>query len=156
MYLEKLSKSSIHIIYYKIFSNPPKYGALHQAPSANLIRKKNLAIYYNTMSKYIFFRRLRLLLCSTCFPPTHHVIVACGLAPIASHLIWWDFPADKVFPWSRSFTTEGPSESRKWQIHHPSLKKYVLRSRNSRKQMWKTNACCKMFERVKKNRWNNQ
>ena len=103
------------------------------------------------MSLYIFFRRLRLLLCSTCFPPTHHVIVACGLAPIASHLIWWDFPADKVFPWSRSFTTEGPSESRKWQIHHPSLKKYVvLCSRNSRKQMWKTNACCKMFERVKK------
>ena len=54
MYLEKLSKSSIHIIHYKIFSNPPKYGALHQAPSASLIRK-NLAIYYNTMSLYIFF-----------------------------------------------------------------------------------------------------
>ena len=45
----------------------------------------------------------------TSFPPTHHEMVACGLAPIASHLIWCDLPADKWRRFSINFTTEGPS-----------------------------------------------
>ena len=40
---------------------------------------------------------------------------ACGLAPIASHLISWDFPADKDLPLNINLTTEGPSEKWKWK-----------------------------------------
>ena len=48
----------------------------------------------------------------TCFPPTHHEMVACGLAPMASHLIWCDFPADKWRRFITNFTTEGPSANK--------------------------------------------
>ena len=48
----------------------------------------------------------------TSFPPTHHEMVACGLAPKASHLIWCDFPADKCRRFIINFTTEGPSANK--------------------------------------------